>query len=384
MIYLDNAATSWPKPDCVPEAITRFLRDVGANPGRSGHRRANEAERTRFDAREAVASLLGVSDPLRIVFTLNATAALNIVIQGLLPPDTHVVTTGMEHNAVTRPLRMLQQRGVSISIAPCDRDGKMDEAALDDLIRPETRLIVANHASNVSGTLLPIRRIGERARARSIPFLVDAAQTAGCLPIDLDADNIDLLAFTGHKSLLGPTGTGGVAIGSDFDISRLPPLICGGTGSGSEHMEQPDFLPDKYESGTPNIVGLAGLAAGVGYVLDRGVDTIRAHEKRLARHLIAGLGRLRSVTVVGPRDPEKQIAVVSFVVAGVPCSDVAFALDEQFNILCRPGLHCAPLAHESLGTMPDGTVRFAPGPFTTVDEIDQALAAIVKLAGVES
>ena len=319
MIYLDNAATSWPKPNCVNEAITRFLRDVGANPGRSGHRLANEAERIRFDAREGIAALLGVSDPLRIAFTLNATTALNIVIQGLLPPGAHVVTTGIEHNAVLRPLRMLEQRGVSISIAPCGRDGGMDAAVIDDFIRPETRLIVANHASNVSGTVLPIRQIGERARARGIPFLVDAAQTAGCLPINLDADNIDVLAFTGHKGLLGPTGTGGLAIHDDVDVGCLPPLICGGTGSRSEHQVQPDFLPDKYEGGTPNSVGLAGLAASVRYVLDRGVETIRAHEKRFAGRLIDGLGRIPRITVVGPGDPVRQTAIVSFIIDGLSC-----------------------------------------------------------------
>jgi len=384
MIYLDNAATSWPKPNCVNEAITRFLRDVGANPGRSGHRLANEAERIRFDAREGIAALLGVSDPLRIAFTLNATTALNIVIQGLLPPGAHVVTTGIEHNAVLRPLRMLEQRGVSISIAPCGRDGGMDAAVIDDFIRPETRLIVANHASNVSGTVLPIRQIGERARARGIPFLVDAAQTAGCLPINLDADNIDVLAFTGHKGLLGPTGTGGLAIHDDVDVGCLPPLICGGTGSRSEHQVQPDFLPDKYEGGTPNSVGLAGLAASVRYVLDRGVETIRAHEKRFAGRLIDGLGRIPRITVVGPGDPVRQTAIVSFIIDGLSCSNVALALDEQFEIMCRPGLHCAPLAHSSLGTLPDGTVRFAPGPHTTEGEIDQAIAAVVRLAGAEA
>ncbi len=384
MIYLDNAATSWPKPDCVNEAMTRFLRDVGASPGRSAHRLANDAERIRFDAREGIAALLGVSDPLRIVFTLNATSALNIVIQGLLSPGAHVVTTGIEHNAVLRPLRMLEQRGVSISIAPCDRDGGMDAAVVDDLIRAETRLIVANHASNVSGTLLPIRQIGERARARGIPFLVDAAQTAGSLPINLDAENIDVLAFTGHKSLLGPTGTGGLAIHDDVDVGCLPPLICGGTGSRSEQQVQPDFLPDKYEGGTPNSVGLAGLAASVRYVLDRGVETIRAHEKRLTGRLIEGLGRIPRITVVGPGDPVRQTAIVSFMIEGQSCSDVALALDEQFEIMCRPGLHCAPLAHSSLGTLHDGTVRFAPGPHTTEGDIDQAIAAVERLAGADA
>ncbi len=381
MIYLDNAATSWPKPDGVNEAITRFLCDVGANPGRSGHRLANEAERMRFDAREAIAALFGLSDPLRIVFTPNATAALNIVIQGLLPPGSHVVATGMEHNAVMRPLRMMEQRGVSISIAPCGCDGTMRASSVDELIRPDTRLIVANHASNVSGTLLPIRQVGDVASARGIPLLVDAAQTAGCVPINLGADNIDLLAFTGHKGLLGPTGTGGLAFRDEFDIGRLPPLIYGGTGSRSEHEVQPDFPPDKYEGGTSNILGLAGLAASVRYVLDRGVEAVRAYEAGLIGRLIDGLARIPRITIVGPCDPDRQTGIVSIVIDGMLCSEAALAMDERFDIMCRPGLHCAPLAHRSLGTLPDGTVRFAPGPFTTEGEIDQAIAAVAKIAG---
>ncbi len=384
MIYLDNAATSWPKPECVIEAITRFLHDVGASPGRSGHRLANEAERIRLDAREALGELLGVSNPLRIVFTSNATTALNIAIQGLLPPGSHVVTSGIEHNAAMRPLRMLEQRGVSISVAPCGGDATMHASALNDLIRPETHLIVANHASNVSGTLLPIRQIGELASARGIPLLVDAAQTAGCAPINLTADHIDILAFTGHKGLLGPTGTGGLAFREDFDIARLPPLICGGTGSRSEDQVQPDFLPDRYEGGTSNILGLAGLAASVRYVLERGVETIRMHEARLTGRLIDGLARVPRVAIVGPCDPAKQTGIVSFVIDGMPCSEAALVLDEQFDIMCRPGLHCAPLAHRSLGTLPDGTVRLAPGPFTTEREIDQTISAVAKLAEIES
>ena len=230
MIYLDNAATSWPKPDCVATAMLRYLHEVGANPGRSGHRLSNEAERIRFDAREEVAKLFGVSNPIRVVFTCNATAALNLVIQGLLQPGAHVFTTGMEHNAVMRPLRALEQRGVSISIVPCRSDGSLDVATLAEYIRPSTRLIIANHASNVCGTVLPICEIGALAREHGIPFLLDAAQTGGCWPIDIQTDNVDLLAFTGHKGLLGPSGTGGLVIHENFDLESLPPLIYGGYG----------------------------------------------------------------------------------------------------------------------------------------------------------
>jgi len=380
MIYLDNAATSWPKPEAVQEAILRYLREVGANPGRSGHRLANEAERIRLDAREALAELLGVKDPMRVVFTNNATAALNLVIRGLLPPGSHALTTGMEHNAVMRPLRALEQLGVTVSVAPCEPDGSLDPDALDEHIRPLTRLIVANHASNVCGTILPIRAIGSVARQYGVPFLVDAAQTVGCYPVDLATDNVDLLAFTGHKGLLGPTGTGGLAIHDDFDIEKLPPLICGGTGSRSEHEYQPDFLPDKYEGGTPNIVGLAGLVAGVRYVLDRGVEKIGAYERMLTQRLIDGLRRVPGVRVFGTHDAEQQTAVVSFTADGQSASDIAHALDEQYEIMCRPGLHCAPRAHQTLGTLPHGTIRFAPGPFSTETEIAQAVEAVTHVA----
>ena len=379
MIYLDNAATSWPKPDCVHEAMFRYMRDVGASPGRSGHRLATEAERIRFDAREAIAELFGLSDPMRVVFALNATEALNLVIQGLLPPGSHVVATSMEHNSVMRPIRAVEQRGVSVSVAPCRPDGTMAPDAIEECIRPETRLIVANHASNVCGTVLPIRAIGAAARRRGIPFLVDAAQTAGCRRIDLAADDVDLLAFTGHKGLLGPSGTGGLAINDEFDVSLLPQMTCGGTGSRSESETQPDFLPDKYESGTPNAVGIAGLTAGARYVLKRGVERIREHERDVTQRLIDGLRNIVAVRVFGTKDARQQTAAVSFTIDGHSVSDVARALDERFGIMCRPGLHCAPRAHRTLGTLPEGTIRYAPGPFTTEVEIERAVDAVASL-----
>ena len=380
MIYLDNAATSWPKPDCVLEAMNRFLHEIGANPGRSGHRLANQAEAIRFDTREALAGLVGVRDPMRIVFTHNATAALNLAIRGLLTPGSHVITTGMEHNAVMRPLRDLENRGAALSLMPCEKDGSLDPEQLGSLIRPETRLIVVNHASNVCGTLLPIRRIGEIAHQHGVPLLVDAAQTAGGQPIDLYADNVALLAFTGHKSLLGPTGTGGLAIRDDFDITNLPPLEAGGTGSRSEQEYQPDFMPDKYEAGTSNIVGLAGLNAGVRYILEREIPTIMAHEQSLTQRLLNGLREIPRVRVFGTGRPRQQTAVVSFLIDGQSVSEVAHRLDEEFEIMTRPGLHCAPAAHQTLGTKPHGTIRLAPGLFTTENQIDETLAAIHNIA----
>ncbi len=384
MIYLDNAATSWPKPEGVAEAMVRFLRDVGANPGRSGHALANAAERVRLDAREAVAALFNLSDPFRVVFTAGATTAINLVLHGLLTPGAHVVTTGIEHNAVMRPLRALEARGVSVTVVPCHPDGALEVTSVERCLTPATRLIVVNHASNVCGTVLPVREIGTLARARGIPLLVDAAQTAGVWPIDLGADHIDLLAFCGHKGLLGPPGTGGLAISESFDIDRLPPLIQGGTGSRSEQEVQPDFLPDKYEAGTPNIVGLAGLVASVRQVLDRGVEAIRRHEQDLAARLIAGLRSIPGVQVYGTGDAARQVAVVSFNIAGRTCAELAAALEQGFGVLCRPGLHCAPVAHRTLGTLPGGTIRFAPGLFTTSDEIERAVDAVRQVAGVQS
>lgn len=380
MIYLDNAATSWPKPEAVTEAMARFLHDIGASPGRSAHRLALAAERQRFDAREAVAALFGAGDPSRVIFTFNATTALNLVLEGLLSPGTHVVTSGMEHNAVMRPLRALRERGVTVTVLPSGPDGRLTPESLDAHLRPETAAVVVNHASNVCGTLQPVRALGARARERGVPLLVDAAQTGGCWPINVRADEIDLLVFSGHKGLLGPTGTGGLVFGERFDIAHLPPLIRGGTGSRSEHEEQPAFLPDKYEAGTPNTVGLAGLLAGVQTVLERGVGRVRAQEEELTERLLAGLQRIEGVRIVGPRHAHERVAVVSFNLAGYSCAELAQALDERYGILCRPGLHCAPRAHQTLGTYPEGTVRFSLGPYTTAADIDAALAAVADLA----
>lgn len=359
--------------------MQRFLDEIGANPGRSGHRLANEAERVRFGARAAVAELFHVADPPRVVFTLNGTTALNLVLRGLLKPGGHVVTTSMEHNAVMRPLRMLETVGVTLSIVNPATDGTLDPAAIAAAIRDSTRLIVVNHASNVSGTLLPVREIGAIARSHDVPLLVDAAQTGGCVPIDIERDNIDLLAFCGHKGLLGPSGTGGLAIGPHFDIEQLPPLIAGGTGSVSEHETQPTMLPDKYEAGTCNAVGLAGLAAGVAHVLAQGVASIASHEQKLAQRLIDGLGKVPGVRVVGPRDAAQRTAVVSFTHDARSPSEVAHALDERHEIMCRPGLHCAPAAHRTLGTIDGGTVRLSAGYANTTDEIDTVIDAVRQI-----
>lgn len=380
MIYLDNAATSWPKPPGVTEAMTRFLTEVGANPGRSGHRLSVEAGRIVYAAREAVAELFGAPDPLRVAFGLNVTEALNLALRGLLRPGDHVITGSMEHNSVMRPLRALERQGVELTVVHCSPQGVLDPREVEAAIRPNTRLIVLNHASNVIGTLLPVAEVGQIARRHGLLLLVDAAQSGGTYPVDMQRDAIDLLAFTGHKGLLGPTGTGGLIVGERVDLRQFEPLKRGGTGSHSEFEEQPDFMPDRFESGTPNAVGLAGLAAGVRWVLTQGVERIRAHEVALTQRLIDGLERIPGVTVYGTHDAELQTATVSFNVAGLEPSEVGLRLDEEFAIMCRVGLHCAPAAHRTMGTFPVGTVRFGLGVFNAADEIDQAVQAVAQLA----
>jgi len=376
MIYFDNAATSWPKPPGVAEAMVHYLDHVGANPGRSGHRLSVEAGRIVYGAREAVASLFHAPDPLRVVLTANVTEALNLALLGLLRPGDHVVTSSMEHNSVMRPLRALEQRGVALTVVPCTHQGMLDPADVEAAIRPDTRMIALNHASNVVGTLLPVREVGHIARGHGLWLLVDAAQTAGAYPIDVQADQIDLLAFTGHKSLYGPMGTGGLVIGERVDVAMMEPLKRGGTGSNSEHEAQPTFLPDLCESGTPNAVGLAGLAAGLQWLQERGIDAVRAHEAALTQQLIEGLRAIPGVTVYGPLDAGQQVATVSFTVEGLETSQIGLILDEEHGIMCRVGLHCAPAAHKTIGTFPNGTVRFGLGAINTAEEVSAALAAV--------
>ncbi len=380
MIYLDNAATSWPKPPGVAEAVLHYMQDVGASPGRSGHRLAVEAGRIVYDTREALAQLFNVADPLHIVFAANATEAINLALAGYLRPGDHVITTSMEHNAVMRPLRYLQSTGVELTVVPCSAQGVLDPADMEKAIRANTVLLVVNHASNVVGTLLPVAEVGALARNYGLLLLVDAAQTAGAYPVDMHEMKIDLLAFTGHKGLLGAQGTGGLCIGDRVDLSRLPPLKRGGTGSRSESEEQPDFLPDRYESGTANGMGLAGLGAGARFVLETGIERIRAHEQRLTTQLLAGLRSIPGVRIYGTEDAQRQTATVSFNVEGQEPSDVALRLDEEHQIMCRPGLHCAPSAHRTIGTYPRGTVRFGLSYLNTTEEVDLAVEAVSEIA----
>lgn len=385
MIYLDNAATSWPKPTGVTEAMVDFMNRVGANPGRSGHRLSVEAARIVYEARELIADLFHAPDPLRVVFGANATEALNLALCGYLRPGDHVVTSGMEHNSVMRPLRSLAGRegdgAIELTVVPCSTEGFLDPVDLEAALRPETVMVALNHASNVCGSLLPVREAGAIARRHGCLLLVDAAQTAGAYPIDMEEDQIDLLAFTGHKALGGPMGTGGLIIGERVDANRLVPLKRGGTGSRSESEEHPDFLPDMCESGTANGVGLAGLAAGVRWVSAEGVESIHQHEIELARRLIDGLRATHGVRVYGGLDAARQTGTIAFNVRNLEPSEVGLRLDDEFQIMCRVGLHCAPAAHKTLGTFPAGTVRFGLGAFNTSDEVDAALVAVKRIVG---
>ena len=379
MIYLDNAATSWPKPPAVIKAMTDVLEHAGGNPGRSGHRLSIAAARVTYDTREDIAQFLGISDPLRVIFTGNATHAINLVLEGMLKPGDHVVTSSMEHNAVMRPLRHLENEGVCLIRVPCAADGTLNPGDLAGVIDSRTKLVVMTHASNVVGTLMPIADIAAIAHKTGALLLVDAAQTAGAIPIDMQATGIDLLAFTGHKELLGPPGIGGLVIGDNVDVSKIEPLIRGGTGSRSDSEEQPDDLPDKYESGTANLVGIAGLGAGLKWIKEMGINTIRDHHKKLSQTLMEGLSDLPKVKIYGTLDPDRSVSIVSISITGKHVSEIGLRLDEEYDILTRVGLHCSPAAHRTIGSFPGGTVRLAPGVFNTVDDIQQAVQAIGKV-----
>lgn len=380
MIYLDNAATSYPKPKGVGQAMMYFLEKVGASPGRSGHRLSIEAGRILYQTRERVAELFNGDDPLRIIFTLNVTEAINLALKGLLRPGDQVITSSMEHNSVMRPLRGLEKRGVEVKVVPCSPQGILDPIDIERAIKKNTKLIVLNHGSNVIGSLLPITVVGEMAKRHDILFLVDTAQTAGCYPLNIRKDNIDLLAFTGHKALYGPPGTGGLVLGERVDTKKLTPLKEGGTGSHSEFEEQPGFLPDLYESGTPNTVGLAGLNAGISFILKEGISKIHQYELSLSQKLIAGLKEIPGVIVYGEEQVKDRVAVISFNIKDQLPSEVELRLDEEYDIMCRVGLHCSPATHKTIGTFPRGTVRFSMSWFNTLEEVDQVIMAIRDIA----
>jgi len=384
IIYFDNAATSYPKPEEVIQAMVHFSRMIGGSPGRSGHRLSIEAGRVIFEARERVCQLFGFKDSSRVVFGANATEGINQGLKGLLRAGDHVITSSMEHNSVMRPLRAMMKEGLEVAVLPCSPEGFLDPQGVKKALRKNTKMVVLNQASNVVGTLQPLAEIGEGCRQQGVLFFVDAAQSAGAIPIDLEREKIDLLAFTGHKALFGPQGTGGLVLGERVDEKELTPVKQGGTGSRSELEEQPDFLPDLCESGTPNAVGIAGLLAGLDFVLREGVEKIRVHEIRLTQKLLQGLLAIPGVVLYGPRDARKQLSTVSFNIQGIEPSEVGLKLDEEFGILCRVGLHCSPASHRTIGTFPQGTVRFGLSYLNREEEVEEALQAVGRIARREA
>jgi cysteine desulfurase / selenocysteine lyase len=377
MIYLDNAATSFPKPESVYQALDRFARRDLANPGRAGHKMALAAERALDDARHLLNQFFGGKGPERWIFSLNCTDALNIAIKGTLNSGDHVITTDLEHNSISRPLAALELAGqIALTRLHADASGTVNPDDFRRTITPKTRLICLTHASNVLGTVQPVDAIGRLAREHDVLLLVDAAQTAGVLPIDVNALGIDLLALPGHKSLMGPTGTGALYVGPR---AKVRPWREGGTGGDSASETQPRELPYYLEGGTPNVLGIAGLAAGVRWVEDQGPGMIHAREVALSERLCCKLEEMGGYEIFGHRDSSRRVGTVSFRSTALPAAELGGILDQAFDIAVRPGLHCAPYIHRSLGTFPEGTVRVSPGPFTTEEDINSLAAALAEV-----
>lgn len=377
-IYLDNAATSYPKPEGVYDAVGHYLRHIGASSGRGAYRRALEADSLVYQARKYLARLFNIKDVSRIIFTANVTESLNLALKGLLRNGDHVITSQMEHNAMWRPLKLLErERGIKISVISCPEGAPLDPEELERSISPKTRLVAVNHASNVTGTLMPVEDVGEICRRYGIPLLLDAAQTAGVYPIDVQKVNVSLLAFTGHKGLLGPTGTGGLYIAPGI---TLDPLKEGGTGGESLPEQMPSYLPDRFEAGTLNVAGIAGLGAAAGFILEQGVERIRAHEQRLTEFALEALKEIPGLTIYGPPNARERVAVLSFNLQDIAPEEVAYVLDEVYEIMVRSGLHCAPQAHRCIGTAGRGTVRVSPGFFNTEEDLETLVKALREIA----
>jgi cysteine desulfurase family protein len=376
-IYMDNAATSFPKPECVYQAVDHFNRYLGASPGRGSHRQTVQAGSIMLEAREALARLFNIEDCSRIAFALNVTEALNTGLKGLLKPGDHVITSSLEHNAVARPLSGLTRVGVEWTTIPCDAEGKLRTDLLKREIRPNTRMICMLHASNLTGTIMPIAEVGKIARERGIVFMVDSAQTAGVLELDVEQQYIDILAFTGHKSLYGPQGTGGIYLRPDIQLNTLKE---GGTGSLSESLEQPEHMPDRLESGTPNTPGIAGLLAGVEFIMKTGLENIRQHEQLLSSQLLEGMQAISGVEVYGAVSTLPRTAVLAFNVKGMDCGELSTRLDYEYGIVSRSGLHCTPMAHQVLGTLQQGACRLSPGFFNTEADVKVVLEALHSIA----
>ena len=378
-IYLDNAATSLPKAPGVGTAMADYLEHVGCNIGRGGYQRAWDAAGGVLAVREKLCALVNGPDPRNVCFTPGATYGLNFLLHGLLRPGDKVLTSPMEHNAVLRPLEQLKSRGVEVEYLPCTDRGELLPDGLAERLTEDVRAVVLTHASNVSGTLFPIGQVGALCRERGIFFLVDVAQTLGAVPVDMAAMGIDGLAFPGHKGLLGPQGIGGLVV-TDALAAELEPLVSGGTGSLSESLSMPPFLPDRLEPGTLNLPGIFGLGAALDYLAEQG-EALRERERKLSRHLWYRMKELEEdgLRVLGTDDCFNRAGVVSVDFLRADNGEMAFRLEREYGVLTRVGLHCAPLAHRTLGTFPQGAVRFSVGPFTTFAEIDTAAGAVEAL-----
>jgi cysteine desulfurase / selenocysteine lyase len=377
MIYLDNAATSFPKPEAVYQALDRFARQSLANPGRAGHKMALAAEHALDDARHRLNRFFNGKWPERFVFTLNCTDALNMAFKGVLKRDDHVITTNLEHNSVSRPLVAMEKAGlITLTRLIADAGGTIDLGAIRQAVKPKTRMVAVTHASNVLGTIQPIAEIGRIVKELGLIFLVDAAQTAGVIPVDVQAMNIDLLAVPGHKSLLGPTGTGALYVAPHI---QLGPWREGGTGGDSSTPTQPAEFPYFLEGGTPNVLGIAGLTAGIQYVEAEGLAKIHKHETDLTERLWSRLDEIGGFEVFGHRDMNKRVGALSFRSNALPATELGAILDQAFDIAIRPGLHCAPYIHKSVGSYPDGLVRVSPGPFNTGAEVDRLADSLKEI-----
>jgi cysteine desulfurase family protein len=377
MIYLDNAATTYPKPKTVYKSVMDAMTRYGANPGRGSHAMAIEGARVIYETRELLAELFNLDDPMRVILTFNATDGLNMAIKGILKPGDHVVTTAMEHNSVLRPIKEMENNGVENTIVSCSNEGKINVEDIEAAIKSNTRMVVTTHVSNLTGTIFPIEKIGEICKKRNVLYLVDGSQSAGVLEIDMIKQHIDFLAVPGHKGLLGPQGTGALLINNDAVIKELKE---GGTGSESSNPHQPDFYPDKLEAGTHNLPGIAGLNAGLKYILNKGTKSILNHEKNILETFINEMRKNPKIVIYGPEDISDRSGVVPINIEGMDSSEVAYILDTEYNIAVRPGLHCAPLAHKAIGTENIGAVRFGVGPFTKRTDVMAAVKALNEIS----
>lgn len=379
MIYLDNAATSFPKPREVPEAVYKFMTEQGTNVNRGTYSKVIETENTVYETRELLADFFNFNKSENVAFTKNITESLNILIKGLLKENDHVIVSSMEHNAVMRPLSSLKNKNISFSRIPCqNEDGALLTDEIYKLIRPDTRAVIMTNASNVCGTIMDLYRVGKICREKNIYFIVDSAQTAGSHSVDMKEINADAVAFTGHKGLLGPQGIGGLLV-NDRINKVLSPLIEGGTGSRSEYEEQPSYMPDKFEGGTLNIPGIFGLNAALKYINKRGIDDISEQELYFTDKLIQGLNNIRAVRVVGKQGIKGRTSCVSIDIPDEDLGIISYRLSNEFGIMQRCGLHCAPSAHKTLGTFPKGTIRFSIGPFNSGKDITGCIEALNKI-----